>query len=55
MVVTKGENRKGVIFFFFFFNVIYWKKAVSAQMLEASSLGVGTVLRLERDAQSMVK
>ena len=28
---------------------------VSAQMLEVSLLGVGTVLRLERDAWLMVK
>ena len=28
---------------------------MSAQMLEVSPLGVGTVLRLERDAWSMVK
>ena len=28
---------------------------MSAQMLEVSQLGVGTVLRLERDAWSMVK
>ena len=28
---------------------------MSAQMLEASLFGVGTVLRLERDAWSMVK
>ena len=28
---------------------------MSAQMLEVSLLGVGTVLRLERDAWSMVK
>ena len=33
-----------------------WRKGVmSAQSLEASLLGVETVLRLERDARSMVK
>ena len=32
-----------------------WKNVMSAQMLEVSLLGVGTVLRLERDAWSMVK
>ena len=32
-----------------------WKKVMSAQMFEVSLLGVGTVLRLERDAWSMVK
>ena len=31
------------------------KNVLSAQMLEVSLLGVGTVLRLERDAWSMVK
>ena len=31
------------------------KNAMSAQMLEVPLLGVGTVLRLERDAWSMVK
>ena len=31
------------------------KRYLSAQMLEVSLLGVGTVLRLERDAWSMVK
>ena len=35
--------------------IIYGKNAMSAQMLEVSVLGVGTVLRLERDAWSMVK
>ena len=35
--------------------VIYGKNAMSAQMLEVTLLGVGTVLRLERDAWSMVK
>ena len=34
---------------------IYGKRVMSAQMLEVSLLGVGTVLRLERDAWSMVK
>ena len=33
----------------------YLKNEVSAQTLEMSLLGVGTVLRLERDAWSMVK
>ena len=30
-----------------------WKNTMSAQMLEVSLLGVGTVLRLERDAWPM--
>ena len=34
---------------------IYGKTVVSAQILEVSLLGVGTVLRLERDAWQMVK
>ena len=32
-----------------------WKNVMSAQMLEVSLLGVGTMLRLERDAWSMLK
>ena len=32
-----------------------WKNVVSAQVLEVTLLEVGTVLRLERDAWSMVK
>ena len=36
------------------FNIVYGRSAISAQMLEVSLLGVGTVLRLERDAWSMV-
>ena len=35
--------------------IMYGKNVMSAQMLELSLLGVGTVLRLERDAWSMVK
>ena len=34
---------------------IYGTNVMSAQLLEASLLGVGTVLRLEMDAWSMVK
>ena len=34
--------------------VVYGRSIMSAQMLEVSPLGVGTVLRLERDAWSMV-
>ena len=37
------------------FYVICGRNALSTQMLEVSLLGVGTVLRLERDAWSMVK
>ena len=36
-------------------SVTYGKNVMSAHMLEVSLLGVGTVLRLERDAWSMVK
>ena len=35
--------------------VIYGRSAMNAHMLEVSLLAVGTVLRLERDARSMVK
>ena len=34
-------------------HVTYGKNVMSAQMLEVSLLGVGTMLRLERDAWSM--
>ena len=34
---------------------IYGRSVMSAQMLEVSLLGVGTVLRVGRDAWSMVK
>ena len=37
------------------FSCNIWKIVMSAQMLKVSLLGVGTVLRLERDAWSMVK
>ena len=37
------------------FSVTYGRIVMSAQMLEVSLLGVGTVLRLERDAWPMVK
>ena len=35
--------------------VVYGTSVMSAKMFEVSLLGVGTVLRLERDAWSMVK
>ena len=52
MVATEGETTRGkdeqkV--------VTYGQNVMSAQMLEMSLLGVGTVLRLERDTWSMVK
>ena len=37
------------------FYLVCGRSVMSAQMLEVSLLGVGTVLRLERDAWSMVK
>ena len=37
------------------FYVVHGRSVMSAQTLEVSLLGVGTVLRLERDACSMVK
>ena len=36
-------------------DVMYENNVMSAQTLEVSLLGVGTVLRLERDAWSIVK
>ena len=47
MVATEGETGRGY--------VTYGKNVMGAQMLEMSLLGVGAVLRLERDAWSMVK
>ena len=38
-----------------FLRKIYGKNVMSARMLEVSLLGVGTVLRLERDAWPIVK
>ena len=35
--------------------VMYGRNVMSTSLLEVSLLGVGTVLRLERDAWSMVK
>ena len=37
------------------FYLTFGKNVMSAQMLEVSLLGVGTVLRLERNAYSMAK
>ena len=53
MVVTDGEQEGDKISKSFY--VTYGKNVMSAQMLEVSLLGVGTMLRLERDAWSMVK
>ena len=36
-------------------NYVIYGSVMSAQLLEVSLLGVGTVLRLERDAWSLVK
>ena len=55
MVTTGGENRKGVKKRAKRFYVISGNNVMSAQMLEVSLLEVGTVLRLGRDARSMVK
>ena len=50
----KAKQQGGTISKKFLCN-IYGKNVMSARMLEVSLLGVGTVLRLERDAWSMVK
>ena len=53
MVATDGETGRGQdkqkVYY-----VKHGKNVMSAKMLEISLLGVGTVLRLERDAWSMV-
>ena len=48
------RGKKGTILAEIFY-VIYGSNVMSAQMLEVSLLGVGKVLRLEREAWSMVK
>ena len=47
MVATKGETGRGYGKQFFFY-VAHGKNVMSAQMLEVSLLGIGTVLRLEK-------
>ena len=49
----RRRNRKGIIYAKKF-SVAYGKNVMSAQILEVSLLGVGMVLRLERNAWSMV-
>ena len=53
MVATDGETGRGqdkqTVY------VTYGRSVMSAQTLEVSLLGVGTVLHLERDAWLMVK
>ena len=48
MVATDGETARGYTISKKF--VTYGKDVMSVQMLEVSLLGVGTVVRLERDA-----
>ena len=54
MMATEGETGRGQdkqkVYY-----VTYGKNVMSAQMLEVSLLGAGTVPRLDRDAWSMVK
>ena len=50
----RRPNRKGIRLAKRFY-VIYGNNVMSAKLLEVSSLGAGTVLRLERDAGSMAK
>ena len=54
MVATGGEIGRGLIQAKSF-RVIYGNNVMSAESLEVSLLGVGTVLRLERGAWSTVK
>ena len=48
---ARGAEDKMTIFF----NLNYRRNVLSAHMLEMPLLGVGAVLRLERDAWSMAK
>ena len=52
MVATDGETGDRISKQFY---LRCGKSVMSAQTLEVSLLGVGTVLRLERDAWSMVQ
>ena len=54
VAIDERLTRKAMRQAFFLCN-IYRRSAPSVRMLEVSLLGVGTVLRLERDAWSMVK
>ena len=54
MVATKGETGRGYKVSKTFLCSV-WENVMNAEMLEVSLLRVGTVLRLERDAWSMVK
>ena len=55
MVPTKGRNRKRIIISRTIYVLTYGGGNVfGAEMLDVSLLGVGTVLRLEQDAWSMV-
>ena len=44
-----------LIYVYIHFNVIDGRDVLRVQMLEVPTLGVGTVLRLEKEAWSMVK
>ena len=50
----RRRNRKGIRYLNGFY-VTHGRNVMSTELLEVSLLGVGTVLRLERDAWSMVK
>ena len=51
----KAKQKEGEISKNIYLACNMWKNVMSAQVLEVSLLGVGTVLRLERDMWSMVK
>ena len=55
MVAADGETGQGLDNQTNRFYVVYGRSVGSAHPSEVSLLGVGTVLRLERDAWSMVK
>ena len=54
-MATGGEKGRGYIRSAKRLSVLCGSDVVSAQKLEVSLLGVGTVLRLERNALSVVK
>ena len=51
----KAKQKEGEISKNIYLACNMWKNVMSAQVLEVSLLGVGTVLRLDKDAWSMGK
>ena len=54
-LLVQPISEEGDKIYIIFFNAVYGRSVLSANMLEASLLGVGTVIRLQSDAWSMSK